>query len=119
MTATGDTRDVSSETFDSQVLGSSRPVLVDFWAPWCGPCKAMAPVLDQTAKEYADQLTVCKVDIEANPDLSGRFALRSIPALMLFQDGEVVATHVGAVSKWRLDEFLSDNLSPNVGGPAR
>ena len=101
---------VTDAEFQNEVLSSDVPVLVDFWAEWCGPCKMIAPVLEEIANEYGDRLKVCKVDVDANPDLPGKFGIRGIPTLLLFKDGGVAATKVGALSKTQLKEFLDANL---------
>jgi len=98
---------VSDEQFEEQVLKSSEPVLVDFWAEWCGPCKMVAPVLDEIAGENKDTLTVAKLDIDANPDAAMRFGVMSIPTMILFVDGEPKKTIVGAKGKGQLLEELS------------
>jgi len=90
---------VTDSTFDSEVLGSEKPVVVDFWATWCGPCKVVAPVLEEIADEYADKLTVAKVDVDANTDVARRYQILSIPTISVFSGGELVKSMVGAKSK--------------------
>ncbi len=101
---------VTDGSFQGDVLGSDIPVLVDFWAAWCGPCKMIAPLLDQVADEYAGKIKVCKVDVDANPQTAAKFSVRGIPTLMLFKGGELEATKVGALSKSQLTEFINSNV---------
>ena len=101
---------VTDGSFQGDVLGSDIPVLVDFWAAWCGPCKMIAPLLDQVADEYAGKIKVCKVDVDANPQTAAKFSVRGIPTLMLFKSGELEATKVGALSKSQLTEFINSNV---------
>ncbi|MAI16182.1 MAG: thiol reductase thioredoxin [Gammaproteobacteria bacterium] len=96
--------------FDKDVLNSEKPVLVDYWAEWCGPCKMIAPILEEVAGEYADKLKVCKIDIDANQETPPKYGIRGIPTLMLFKNGEVEATKVGALSKSQLQAFLDSNI---------
>ncbi len=101
---------VTDESFDREVLQSSAPVLVDYWAEWCGPCKMIAPVLAEIAEEYEGRLRIAKLNIDQNPDTPPRYGIRGIPTLMLFKDGEVEAIKVGAVPKSQLIAFLDSNL---------
>ncbi|WP_298633210.1 thioredoxin TrxA [uncultured Umboniibacter sp.] len=101
---------VSDASFENDVLNSSAPVLVDYWAEWCGPCKMIAPVLNDIADEFVGRVTVAKVDIEANPETPAKFGIRGIPTLMIFKNGEIAATKVGAVSKAQLAQFIEENL---------
>ena len=100
----------SDSSFEADVLKSAKPVLIDFWAEWCGPCKMIAPILDEAAEEYADRLTVAKLNIDENPNTAQKFGIRSIPTLMLFKDGAVQAQKLGAMSKSQLTAFLETNL---------
>ena len=101
---------VTDDTFEKQVLQSDRPVLVDYWAEWCGPCKMIEPMLIELAEEYSDKVTVAKLNIDDNPSIPPRYGIRGIPTLMLFKDGNVEATKVGAVSKSQLTAFLDSNI---------
>ncbi len=101
---------VTDSSFDSEVLKADGPVLVDYWAEWCGPCKMIAPVLDEVASEYSDKIRVAKLNIDDNPATPPKYGIRGIPTLMLFKNGEVEATKVGAVSKAQLTAFLDENI---------
>ncbi|MFN3595598.1 MAG: thioredoxin TrxA, partial [Thiobacillaceae bacterium] len=97
---------VSDATFEQEVVKSEMPVLLDFWAEWCGPCKMIAPILDEIAEAYAGKLKVCKLNIDDNPETPSKFGVRGIPTLMLFKNGNVEATRVGALSKSQLTAFI-------------
>lgn len=101
---------VSDASFDEEVLKASGPVLVDYWAEWCGPCKMIAPILDEIATEYTGKIKVAKLNIDENPQTPPRYGIRGIPTLMLFKNGSVEATKVGAVSKSQLTAFIDSNL---------
>ena len=101
---------VTDETFDKEVLNASMPVLVDFWAEWCGPCKMIAPVLDEIASTYQGKVKVAKINIDDNNGTPQKYGVRGIPTLMLFKGGELEATKVGAISKSQLAAFLDSNL---------
>ncbi|MBI3343305.1 MAG: thioredoxin TrxA [Gammaproteobacteria bacterium] len=101
---------VSDATFETDVLKSPQPVLVDYWADWCAPCKMIAPILDEIADEYAGKIKVAKLNIDQNPTTPPRYGIRGIPTLMLFKDGNVEATKVGALSKSQLTAFIDTNL---------
>ncbi len=101
---------VTDASFEDDVLKSDIPVLVDYWAEWCGPCKMIAPVLDEIAREYGDRLKVCKLNIDENEATAPKYNVRGIPTLMLFIDGNVEATKVGALSKAQLTAFLDSSI---------
>ena len=103
-------KQVSSDSFDSDVLKADVPVLVDYWAEWCGPCKMIAPILDEVSRDYVDKLNVAKVNVDENQEIASKYGIRGIPTLMLFRNGPVVATKVGALSKSQLTAFLDSNL---------
>ncbi len=101
---------ISDAEFDEKVLKSATPVLVDFWAEWCGPCKMIAPILEEIAVEYQGRVTIAKVNIDNNPGTPQRYGVRGIPTMILFKDGEVLATKVGALAKSQLAAFIDANL---------
>ena len=102
---------VSDSTFDSEVLQSSTPVLVDYWAEWCGPCKMIAPILDEVAGTYQGKLSIAKMNVDDNREIPAKFGIRGIPTLMLFKDGQLSATKVGALSKAQLVAFIDQQLA--------
>lgn len=99
--------DVNEADFEDRVIRSDKPVLIDFWAPWCGPCKALAPTISEIAEEYEGEMDVVKIDIDQNPDLAKRFGVRGIPLLVMMRNGEEKARAVGGMSRTRLDDFIS------------
>ena len=101
---------VTDASFEEEVLKAESPVLVDYWAEWCGPCKMIAPVLEEVAKEYGEQLKICKLNIDENNETPPKFGIRGIPTLMLFKGGNMEATKVGAFSKSQLTAFIEANL---------
>jgi thioredoxin 1 len=102
--------EVSNDNFESEVVNSEKPVLVDFWAEWCGPCKQIAPVVEEIAGEHSDKLKVCKMDVYANRETAVQFGIRSIPTLLIFKNGEVAGSQIGAVSKQQLLEFIQAEI---------
>ena len=101
---------ITDASFDADVLQSGQPVLVDYWAEWCGPCKMIAPILDEVAKDYSGRLNVAKMNVDQNREVPAKFGIRGIPTLMLFKNGQLAATKVGALSKAQLTAFIDANL---------
>ena len=101
---------LTDDSFEEDVIKSSSPVLVDYWAEWCGPCKMIAPILEEIASEYGGKITVAKLNIDDNPQTPPKYGIRGIPTLMLFKDGNVEATKVGALSKSQLTAFIDSNI---------
>ena len=102
---------ISDATFEADVLQAGKPVLVDYWAEWCGPCKMIAPILDEVAGTYGDKLQITKMNVDENRDIPAKFGIRGIPTLMLFKNGELAATKVGAMSKAQLTAFIDQQLA--------
>jgi thioredoxin 1 len=102
---------VTDSTFETDVLQSSQPVLVDYWAEWCGPCKMIAPILDEVSAAYAGKLQIAKMNVDENRDIPAKFGIRGIPTLMLFKDGQLAATKVGAMSKAQMTAFIDQQLA--------
>lgn len=101
---------VSDASFDADVLKSDLPVLVDYWAAWCGPCKMIAPLLEEAATQYQGRVIIAKLNVDENPDSAAKYGIRGIPTLMLFKEGKVSATKVGALSRSQLQAFLDDSI---------
>ena len=102
---------VSDASFEADVLQSALPVLVDYWAEWCGPCKMIAPILDEVSTNYAGKLQIAKMNVDENRDIPAKFGIRGIPTLMLFKDGQLAATKVGAMSKAQMTAFIDQQLA--------
>ncbi|MES2983619.1 MAG: thioredoxin TrxA [Pseudomonadota bacterium] len=105
------TKHISDDEFDGAVLNSSTPILVDFWAEWCGPCKQIGPILDEIAKDMDGKLTIAKVNIDQNPESPQRYGVRGIPTMILFKDGKAIATKVGSMPKSQLVEWLNSHVA--------
>lgn len=104
-------KQVSDETFEQEVLKADKPVLVDFWAEWCGPCRQLSPIIDQLADEMGDEVVIAKVNIDESPETPGKYGVRGIPTMMLFKGGEPVATKVGALPKAQLKEWIEQQVA--------
>jgi thioredoxin 1 len=102
---------VSDNSFESDVVESKVPVLVDFWAQWCGPCKAITPILEDLAQHYGEKVKIVKLDVDSNPATPPKFGVRGIPTLILFKDGQVMATQVGLLNKTALTSFIDENIA--------
>ena len=101
---------ITDTNFEDEVLKSELPVVLDFWAEWCGPCKAIAPVLDELAAQYKDKMTIAKINIDENQKTPASYGVRGIPTLIMFKDGEVIATNVGSATKSQLETFFDNNI---------
>jgi thioredoxin 1 len=102
---------ISDATFEADVLQAGKPVLVDYWAEWCGPCKMIAPILDEVSESYKDKLQIAKMNVDENREIPAKFGIRGIPTLMLFKDGQLAATKVGAMSKAQLTAFIDQQIA--------
>ena len=101
---------ITDASFDTDVLGSSKPVLVDFWAEWCGPCRQISPALEELSKELGGKISVVKLNIDENPNVPSKYGVRGIPTLMIFKDGQVAATKIGAMPKQKIKEWIESTI---------
>ena len=104
------TKNVTDENFETEVLKAIKPTLVDFWAEWCGPCKQLAPLVEAASEEFKGKIKVCKMDVDVNRETAAEYGVRSIPTLMIFENGNPVATEIGALTKPQLDEFIRSKI---------
>ena len=100
----------NKDDFQNEVINTEGPVLIDFWAEWCGPCKQLAPLVENASEEFKDKIQVCKMDVDANREPAAEYGIRSIPTLMIFENGELVGTEIGALSKLQLEEFIRSKI---------
>jgi len=107
----GNVANVTSQTWDQEVINASNPVMVDFWAPWCGPCKMIAPTIEELADEYVDQLSVCKLNTDENPEIASKYQIMGIPSLLFFKEGKLIDKIVGAASKKQFKEKIDTILA--------
>lgn len=100
----------NKDDFQNEVINNEVPVLVDFWAEWCGPCKQLAPLVEEASNEFKDKIKVCKIDVDLNRDIAAEYGIRSIPTLMIFENGTLVGTEIGALTKLQLEEFIRSKI---------
>ena len=100
----------NKDDFQNEVINNEIPVLVDFWAEWCGPCKQLAPLVEEASNEFKDKIKVCKIDVDVNRDIAAEYGIRSIPTLMIFENGMLVGTEIGALTKLQLEEFIRSKI---------
>lgn len=104
------TKEITEKEFDQTISATDKPVLVDFWAPWCGPCRAIGPIVDDLSKTYGEKMTFCKMNVDENPTVPAKYAIRAIPTIMIFRDSKIVAQVTGAVSRGSLQDMISKAL---------